>query len=142
MYAKNYSLDLKEKNLGVKEKLSLHKFCAKSSLPDRNFFKKRAQHPDRKIWTYFCSRAHRLTQSKELIEQPGRYLDSCEQRPNVLISIIIRCKNLADSKKGLLSRGATGWMLHFSVRNTHCLLNNMSFGIELEKAGHMLSTDL
>ena len=35
MYAKNYLLDPKEKNLGVKEKLSLRKFGAKSSLPDR-----------------------------------------------------------------------------------------------------------
>ena len=45
MYAKNYLLDPKEKNLGVKEKLSLRKFGAKSSLPDRSFFRKRAQHP-------------------------------------------------------------------------------------------------
>ena len=60
IYAKNYLLDPKEKNLGVKEKLSLHKFGAKSSLPDRSFFKKRAQHLDRKIWTHCCSRAHRL----------------------------------------------------------------------------------
>ena len=49
MYAKNYLLDPKEENLGVKEKLSLRKFGAKSSLPDRSFFKKRAQHPDCKI---------------------------------------------------------------------------------------------
>ena len=60
MYAKNYLLDPKEKNLGVKEKLSLRKFGAKSSLPDRSFFKKRAQHPDCKIETHFSDRAHRL----------------------------------------------------------------------------------
>ena len=45
---------------------------------------------------------------------------------------IIRYKNLADSKKGLSSHGATGRMLHFNVRKTNCLLN-MSFGIGLEK---------
>ena len=40
--------------------------------------------------------------------------------------LIIRYKKLADTKR-LLSRSATGWMLHYNVRNTNCLLNNMSF---------------
>ena len=40
MYAKTYLLDPKEKNLGVKEKLSLRKFGAKSSLSDQELFQK------------------------------------------------------------------------------------------------------
>ena len=36
---------------------------------------------------------------------------------------IIRCKKILQIQKGLLSRGATGWMLHFNVRNTNWLLN-------------------
>ena len=39
-----------------------------------------------------------------------------------------KIQKILQIQKGLLSCGATGWMLHFNVRNTNCLLNNMSFG--------------
>ena len=56
---------------------------------------------------------------------------------------IIRYKKFCRfKKKRTLSRGATGWMLHFNVRNTNCLLNNMSFGIGLEKVGHIFQGNI
>ena len=53
-----------------------------------------------------------------------------------------KIQKILQSQKGLLSRGATGWMLHFNVRNTNCLLNNMSFGIGLEKVGHIFQGNI
>ena len=46
-----------------------------------------------------------------------------------------RCPACALGVSGIISRKklATGWMLHLNVRGTNCLLNNMSFGIVLEK---------
>ena len=47
-----------------------------------------------------------------------------------------KIQKILQIQKGFLSRGATGWMLHFNVRNTNGLPNNLSFGIGLKKVGH------
>ena len=38
---------------------------------------------------------------------------------------LYKMQKILQIQKGLLSRSATGWMLHFNVRNTNCLLNSM-----------------
>ena len=121
MYAKNYLLDPKEKNLGVKEKLSLRKFGAKSSLPDRSFFKKRAQHPDCKIWTHFSDRAHRLLGISRTVDKQAKKMQPVqvvvgEASPGLGLVVVVALSLMSTSLQKNVSCSSSASRAYASVK--------------------------
>ena len=71
-----------------------------------------------------------------LEKREGAYALFVQKTPDMSWKIgKIKVQNILQIRKGLFSRGVTGWMLHFNVCNTNCLLNNMYLTLHVvEKA--------